>query len=89
MLAGRGANLRYIENRIKKGLHDVAPVRIMKSYSQIAKRAAQGATFIANGLLGGSFKHIIDNLKIKEASGSILDDIFIPFDKDKLMSDLD
>ncbi|MFX0029272.1 MAG: DUF1464 family protein [Candidatus Hermodarchaeota archaeon] len=89
LLAGRGANLRYIENRIKKGLQDVAPVRIMKTYSQIAKRAAQGATFIANGLLGGSFKHIIDNLKIKEASGSILDDIFIPFDKDKLMSDLD
>jgi predicted butyrate kinase (DUF1464 family) len=87
--AGRGANLRYIEDRIENGLSDVAPVRIMKTYSQIAKRAAQGATFIANGLLGGRFKQIINNLKIKEASGSILDNIFIPFDKDKLMSDLD
>ena len=60
----------------------------MRSYGQIAKRAAQGATFIANGLLGGRFEPIIKNLKIKEASGSILDDIYIPFDKDKLMSDL-
>jgi predicted butyrate kinase (DUF1464 family) len=89
LLAGRGAELSYIRDSIKKGLNDIAPVRIMKTYSQIAKRAAQGATFIANGLLGGRFKQITDNLKIKEASGSILDKIFIPFDKDKLMSDLD
>jgi predicted butyrate kinase (DUF1464 family) len=61
----------------------------MKSYGQIAKHGAQGAAFIANGLLGGKFQPIIDNLKIKEASGSILDDIYIPFNKDKLISDLD
>ncbi len=89
LLAGRGADLRYLEDRMDRGLRDVAPVRIMNTYSQIAKRAAQGATFIANGLLGGRFKPIIDNLKIKEASGSILDNIFIPFDKNKLLSDLD
>ncbi|KKM70441.1 hypothetical protein LCGC14_1440670, partial [marine sediment metagenome] len=88
LLAGRGAELRYVNDRIEKGLRDIAPVRIMKTYSQIAKRAAQGATFIANGLMGGNFKHLINNLKIKQASGSILDDIFIPFDKEKLMSDL-
>lgn len=89
LLAGRGADLRYINDKFEKGLNDVAPVRIMKTYSQIAKRAAQGATFIANGLLEGRFKQIINNLKIKEASGSILDNIFIPFDINKLMSDLD
>jgi predicted butyrate kinase (DUF1464 family) len=89
LLAGRGANLTYLRDRIIKGLKDVAPVRLMKTYSQIAKRAAQGAAFIANGLLGGEFEPIIRNLRIKEASGSILDDIFIPFDKDKLISDLD
>ena len=89
LLAGRGADLRYLKERIIRGLNDVAEVRIMKSYSQIAKRAAQGATFIADGLLGGRFEPIIKNLKIKEASGSVLDYIFIPpFDKDKLMSNL-
>ena len=70
------------------GLNDVAPVRIMRTYSQIAKRAAQGAAFIANGLSGGVYEPIIDNLKIKNASGSILDDIFIPFNKE-FLSDLD
>ncbi len=88
LLAGRGAELNFIKERIVKGLNDVAPVRLMKSYSQIAKHAAQGAAFIANGIKGGEFEPIVNNLKIKEASGSILDDIFIPFDKDKLLSDL-
>ncbi len=89
MLAGRGANLTYLKDKMIRGLNDVAPVRIMKSYSQIAKRAAQGAAFIANGILGGQFEPIMNNLKIRDAKGSVLDDIFIPFEKRKLLSDID
>ncbi len=89
LLAGRGAELKYLNERIKKSLKDIAPVRLMKTYSHIAKHAAQGASFIANGLLGGEFEPIVNNLKIKEAKGSILDDIFIPFKKDNIISDLD
>jgi len=89
LLAGRGASLTYFREKMIRGLNDVAPVRIMKSFSQIAKRAAQGAAFIANGILKGRFEPIINNLKIKEATGSILDYIFIPFEKEKLISDLD
>ena len=89
LLAGRGSNLPYIRERMIHALNDIAPVRIMRSFSQIAKRAAQGAAFIANGILSGRFEPIVNNLKIKEASGSILDDIFIPFEKEKLISDLD
>ncbi|MFX1257095.1 MAG: DUF1464 family protein [Promethearchaeota archaeon] len=90
LLAGRGAELNCLREKITRGLTDIAEVRLMKSYSQIAKRAAQGAAFIAEGILGiKKFKPIINNLKIKQASGTILDDIFIPFDKEKLISDLD
>ena len=89
LLAGRGSDLVYFREKMIRGLKDIAPVRTMKSFSQISKRAAQGAAFIANGLIGGRFEPIIDNLKIKEATGSILDDIFIPFEKEKLLSDLD
>ncbi len=88
LLAGRGANMSYLRENIDKALNNIAPVRLMKSYSQIAKRAAQGAAFIANGLLNGRYRGIIDNLKIKEASGSILDDIYVPFNKERLSSDL-
>ena len=91
LLAGRGAELNYLKQKYINGLRDVAPVRIMKSYSQIAKRAAQGAAFIAKGVLEGDnvCDPIINNLKIKQASGTVLDDIFIPFNKEKLLSDLD
>ncbi|MBD3196477.1 MAG: DUF1464 domain-containing protein [Candidatus Lokiarchaeota archaeon] len=84
LLAGRGAEISYLRNKIIKSLKDIAPARLMNSYSQIAKRAAQGAAFMANGLLGGKYKPIVDNLKIKDSSGSILDDIFIPFNKNNL-----
>ena len=89
LLAGRGAELKYLREKIVNALNEIAPARLMKSYSQIAKHGAQGAAFIANGILGGEFQPIIDNLKIKEASGSILDYIYVPFDKDNLISDLD
>ena len=81
LLAGRGANLTYLREKVISNLKDIAPVRVMKTYSHLSKRAAQGAAFIANGLLDGEFKQIIDNLRLKEATGSILDDIYIPFDK--------
>jgi len=84
LLAGRGANLPYLREKIISNLIDIAPVRVMKTYSQLSKRAAQGAAFIANGLLNGEFKNIVDNLKLKEATGSILDDIYIPFDKTQM-----
>jgi predicted butyrate kinase (DUF1464 family) len=88
LLAGRGSELKYLYQKIIHNLNDIAPVKLMKSYSHISKQAAQGAAFIANGLLGGKFEPIINNLQIREAKGSILDDIYIPFDKERLISDL-
>ncbi|MBD3256515.1 MAG: DUF1464 domain-containing protein [Candidatus Lokiarchaeota archaeon] len=84
LLAGRGANIKFIREMMIDKLSRLSSTRLMKNYSQIAKRAAQGAAYIANGLMEGHYEPIISNLKIKEASGSILDDIYIPFDKKNL-----
>ncbi|TFF98520.1 MAG: DUF1464 domain-containing protein [Promethearchaeota archaeon] len=84
LLAGRGVNINFIREKVIGAFGNIAPVRTMKTYSQIAKRAAQGAAFIANGLLNGKFKPIINNLRIKDSSGSILDDIYIPFNRERL-----
>jgi len=81
LLAGRGIDLEVIKDDLKNTLHKIANVREMKTYSQIAKRSAQGAAFIADGLLGGKFKPIIDNLKLKDSSGSVLDHIYIPYER--------
>ena len=37
------------------------------------KHAAQGATLIADGLCGGTFAPLVDWLKLREASGTVLD----------------
>ena len=87
LLAGRGAEISYLQEKMENNLNPLAPVRLMKSYSHLSKRAAQGAAFIANGLIGGEFKSIIENLKIRDATGSILDNIYIPFNKNNLLSD--
>lgn len=87
LFAGRGAELPYLRDRFIEELSPIAPPKLMKTYSQIAKRAAQGAAFIANGLEGGNYESIITNMRLREASGTILDDIFIPFDIDKRFSD--
>ena len=39
----------------------------------LSKQSAEGAAIIANGLAGGSFKKIVDSLKIKKASGTCID----------------
>ena len=88
LVAGRSSELQYIIDIFKNTLNDFLPVKMMRSYGHLSKHAAQGAAFIANGLLGGEFEPIINNIKIKDAKGSILDDIYIPFDKSKLLSDL-
>ncbi|MBY9012657.1 MAG: DUF1464 family protein [Candidatus Lokiarchaeota archaeon] len=87
LLAGRSTELQYIKDIIIKGFDNFLPVTLMSSYGHFSKHAAQGAAFIANGLLGGELEPIISNLKIKEAKGSILDDVYIPFDKKQISSD--
>jgi predicted butyrate kinase (DUF1464 family) len=87
LLAGRGVDQKSLRSMISNELKEVAPVRLMKSYSHLSKHAAQGAAFIANGLLGGEFEPIIANMHLKDAHGSILDDIFIPSDNINRLSD--
>jgi len=81
IISVRSSDLQFIIDLISDSLGNLFPVKLMKNYAKISKHAAQGAAFIANGLLGGEFEPIISNLKSKEAKGSILDDIYIPYDK--------
>jgi predicted butyrate kinase (DUF1464 family) len=37
------------------------------------KHAAQGAALIAEGLCGGTFAPLVEGLKLREASGTVLD----------------
>lgn len=78
LFSGRYSRIEQLLEPLIISLERIAPSKTMRSYAQVSKEAAQGAAFIANGLLDGEFKDIIENLKIKESSGSILDDIYLP-----------
>ncbi|MHA1734298.1 MAG: DUF1464 family protein [Promethearchaeota archaeon] len=79
LVAGRGAQWGDILGKISKKTRSIAPCREMGTYAQIAKRAAQGSAFIANGLVeGGKFTPLVENLGIRNSSGSVLDHIHIP-----------
>ena len=81
LFAGRLARIDALINPLIEKLSVIAPPKVMRSYVPISKESAQGAAFIANGLSGGKFKDIIENMKIREASGSVLDDIYLPLEQ--------
>lgn len=80
LVSGRATHQPKIMKPLEERLRKIAPLREMQSYSQIAKRAAQGAAFIASGLSGGKYSALVDCLQIKKSSGSILDYIYVPHD---------
>jgi predicted butyrate kinase (DUF1464 family) len=53
------------------------PVHPLAGFASVAMQAAQGAALIADGLAGGRSAALVDALGIREASGSVLDHLFI------------
>lgn len=87
LLSGNIAKVSTIQKQLIERLAPIKPTRVMKSYAHIAKEAAQGAAFIADGMMGGRFRAIIDRLQLKNARGKVLDDIYLPIDLPKNLRD--
>ncbi|MDP6641193.1 MAG: DUF1464 family protein [Nitrososphaerales archaeon] len=52
-------------------------IRTVKKQSANVKEAAQGSAILANGIAGGKYKPIVENLKIFESEGTIFDHIYL------------
>lgn len=76
LLSGKFAGVRYLQDILEKKLFMLAPLRIMKNNAKTAKRAAQGAAYIAEGVNDGPSREVINNLFITKATGHVWDDIF-------------
>ncbi len=83
MISGRLSRIESIFKEAKDRLKKYASVRKIRGFSKV-KEAAQGAAIIANGLVGGYFKDLIDTVGIKESKGTVLDYIIVK-DKKELM----
>ncbi|TFG05373.1 MAG: DUF1464 domain-containing protein [Promethearchaeota archaeon] len=78
LLSGRLSKIDTLCQELNTQLKAIAPVRRIKGLSNvhIAKEAAQGAAIIANGLAGGKFKALIENMNLLDAKGTVLDYIY-------------
>ncbi|MFB0563169.1 MAG: DUF1464 family protein [Candidatus Lokiarchaeia archaeon] len=76
LLSGRLSRIDKIQKELRTKLSDLANVRTVEGFAKIAKEAAQGAALIADGLAGGNNKNLVDSLKIREATGTVLDYIY-------------
>ncbi len=78
LLSGRLARIESLYQTLQDQLTEIASVRRIENLPtvQIAKEATQGAAIIANGLANGKFKSLIENMKLLEAKGNVLDHIY-------------
>ncbi|MBE0460386.1 MAG: DUF1464 family protein [Candidatus Aminicenantes bacterium] len=65
IISGRLTNYNFIRNKLINRLNKYAPVVKVKKLSKIAKEAACGAYIIGEGLLGGKYSALIENMGIK------------------------
>jgi predicted butyrate kinase (DUF1464 family) len=73
LVAGRLARATGLLEALVERLAAVAPVRAVTGVGAHAKAAAQGAALLADGLAGGRYAPLIEQLRLREASGTALD----------------
>jgi predicted butyrate kinase (DUF1464 family) len=77
MLSGRALAEPGVGSRLERGLGSIAPVRRLEGFARIAKGAAQGAAILADGLAGGAFAPLVDRMRLRAASGTVLDHLVV------------
>jgi predicted butyrate kinase (DUF1464 family) len=77
LVSGRAAADADLVERLGGMLAGVATVRPLAGFAVAAKQGAQGAALIADGLAGGRCAPLVKHLRIRQASGSVLDHLHI------------
>ena len=66
-----------VRSRLEAGLAPLGTVRALQGFARVAKQGAQGAALLADGLAGGAHQALVDRLRIREATGSVLDHLYV------------
>lgn len=53
------------------------PVEVLSGFASPGRQAAQGAAVLADGLAGGSHAELVETLRIRDASGTVLDYLYV------------
>ena len=80
ILSGRLARVagvyEALTQRIARVIGGVS-VHLLTGFARVSKQAAQGAALLADGLAGGASAPLVDALGIREASGTVLDHLYV------------
>jgi len=77
LLSGRLTRVDLVVEALAARLSGGGPVRVLEGFASLAKEAAQGAALIADGLAGGAARTLVDALGLRDASGTILDHLYV------------
>lgn len=80
ILSGRLAYVAGVREQLAQRIEATIagrPVHTLSGFAVVAKQAAQGAALIADGLAGGRSAALVDAMGIREASGSVLDHLYV------------
>jgi predicted butyrate kinase (DUF1464 family) len=77
LVSGRKAAEAEIRGPLSAELADIGPVRLLTGFATTAKQGAQGAALLADGLAGGRHRGMIERLRIRQASGTVLDHLIV------------
>jgi predicted butyrate kinase (DUF1464 family) len=80
ILSGRFAYVGGVREELARrfeGMSAGRSVHLLTGFSAIAKQASQGAALVADGLSGGDSAVLVDRLGIRQASGTILDHLYV------------
>jgi predicted butyrate kinase (DUF1464 family) len=80
VLSGRLVRVAAVRDEIERRLAPLLPavsVHVLSGFAHVAKHAAQGAALLADGLAGGANADLVETLGIREASGTVLDHLYV------------
>jgi predicted butyrate kinase (DUF1464 family) len=76
VLSGRMAADERIRGRVRALIPGELSIRMLEGFGAGAKQGAQGAALIADGLAGGTHRELVERLRLREAEGTVLDNLY-------------
>lgn len=77
LVSGRIASDPAVRERLSAALGDLGPVRHLTGFASHGKQGAQGAALLADGLAGGRHRDLVETMRIREATGTALDHLYV------------
>lgn len=77
LLSGRLSRIPEIAETLAARLSKFGKVRKVGRHAGVAKEAAEGAYIIGEGLLGGTYRGLVDSLELRGAKGTMYDYILL------------